>query len=43
MEFRIVPPAEAARPALRADLLDLWVGVTDAGGSVGFVAPAPAG
>lgn len=43
MEFRIVPSAEAGDPALRAELLDLWVAVTDAGGSVGFVAPAPAG
>lgn len=27
-------------PRLRDDLLDLWVAVTDAGGSVGFAAPA---
>ena len=27
-------------PALREELLDLWVAVTDAGGSVGFAAPA---
>lgn len=26
---------------LRADLLDTWVAATDAGGSVGFTAPAP--
>lgn len=43
MDFRIIPPADAGDPALRADLLDLWVAVTDAGGSVGFVGPAPAG
>jgi ribosomal protein S18 acetylase RimI-like enzyme len=29
-----------ARPELREPLLDLWVSVTNAGGSVGFAAPA---
>lgn len=32
--------AEAADPALYADLLDLWVAVVDTGGAVGFTAPA---
>ena len=36
-----VEPAAALTPGLRADLLQTWVAVTDAGGSVGFVAPAP--
>lgn len=38
--FTPVAAAEAADPRLRAQLLDTWVAVTDAGGAVGFVAPA---
>lgn len=33
--FASVLPSEAGSPKLREDLLDIWVGVTDAGGSVG--------
>ena len=39
--FEEVDPATALDPGLRSDLLDTWVAVTDAGGSVGFTAPAP--
>lgn len=39
--FHVVGGSEAADPQLRRDLLATWVAVTDAGGSVGFVAPAP--
>lgn len=39
--FEVVTPAAAGDPGLRRQLLDLWVDVTDAGGSVGFAAPAP--
>lgn len=39
--FRVVDRAEARDPHLRDELLGTWVAVTDAGGSVGFVAPAP--
>ena len=38
--FAPANPVEAACETLRAQLLDLWVRVTDAGGAVGFVAPA---
>jgi predicted N-acetyltransferase YhbS len=38
--FEVVVPELAADPALRAQLLDTWVRVTDAGGAVGFTAPA---
>jgi GNAT superfamily N-acetyltransferase len=38
--FTRLGPAEAADPALYADLLDTWVDVIDAGGAVGFTAPA---
>lgn len=41
--FERVPPERAPDPALRAQLLDTWVQVTDAGGAVGFVAPADPG
>lgn len=41
--FEPVAPAAAADPQLRAQLLDTWVEVTDAGGAVGFVAPADRG
>ena len=39
--FAEVRAAEALDPQLRTDLLETWVAVTDAGGSVGFTAPAP--
>jgi|SRR5579875_1171090 len=38
--FTPVLGAAAADPELRDQLLDTWVRVTDAGGAVGFVAPA---
>ena len=38
--FVALSPAEAADAALFDDLLDLWVAVIDAGGAVGFIAPA---
>jgi predicted N-acetyltransferase YhbS len=38
--FEAVSPELAADPELRAQLLDTWVRVTDAGGAVGFTAPA---
>ena len=38
--FTPVSPAEAQDPLLRQQLLDTWVAVTDAGGAVGFIAPA---
>jgi GNAT superfamily N-acetyltransferase len=38
--FEAVAPAAAADPELREQLLDTWVRVTDAGGAVGFTAPA---
>lgn len=41
MEYRVVEPDGALEPGLRADLLDTWIAATDAGGAVGFVAPAP--
>lgn len=34
-----VAPAEALDPVRRAELLALWVEATNAGGSIGFVAP----
>ena len=40
--FAEIAPSTALDPHLRADLLEVWVAVTDAGGSVGFTAPAPA-
>ena len=40
--FEPVSPSAAAQPALRRDLLGTWVAVTDAGGAVGFTAPADA-
>ena len=36
------PPELATDPALRAQLLDTWVRVTNAGGAVGFTAPTDA-
>jgi GNAT superfamily N-acetyltransferase len=41
LRFEEVDPGAALDPGLRSDLLDTWVAVTDAGGSVGFTAPAP--
>ena len=41
LTFGEVAPSDAHDARLRADLLDTWVAVTDAGGSVGFTAPAP--
>ena len=38
--FITLSPAEAADPVLYDDLLDVWVAVIDAGGAVGFTAPA---
>jgi GNAT superfamily N-acetyltransferase len=38
--FTQLSPDEAADPALSADLLDMWVAVVNAGGAVGFTAPA---
>lgn len=38
--FARIDPAEAASDTLRAQLLDMWVRVTDAGGAVGFIPPA---
>jgi len=38
--FTPVPAVAAGDPALREQLLDTWVRVTDAGGAVGFVPPA---
>jgi GNAT superfamily N-acetyltransferase len=40
LEFAVVDPANARGRQLREDLLETWVAVTDAGGSVGFIAPA---
>lgn len=41
VSYRVVAPARATGAQLRDDLLATWVAVTDAGGSVGFAAPAP--
>src|SRR5579875_1707849 len=38
--FTPVPAEHGADPELREQLLETWVRVTDAGGAVGFVAPA---
>ena len=40
ISFHRVPAVSAGDPRLRAELLDTWVRVTDAGGAVGFVPPA---
>jgi GNAT superfamily N-acetyltransferase len=40
VRFEVVRPDDAADPTVRAQLLALWVAVTDAGGAVGFTAPA---
>jgi GNAT superfamily N-acetyltransferase len=41
VKYLVVEPDETLAPGLRADLLDTWVAATDAGGAVGFTAPAP--
>lgn len=41
VEYLVVEPDAVSDPGLRADLLDTWIAATDAGGSVGFTAPAP--
>jgi GNAT superfamily N-acetyltransferase len=40
LSFAPILPTEALGLRLREDLLDTWVAVTDAGGAVGFTAPA---
>jgi GNAT superfamily N-acetyltransferase len=41
VKYLVVEADEVLEPALRADLLDTWIAATDAGGAVGFTAPAP--
>jgi len=41
VEYVVVASDDVSDPGLRADLLDTWIAATDAGGSVGFTAPAP--
>jgi hypothetical protein len=41
VEYQVIDPDNVSDPGLRADLLDTWIAATDAGGSVGFTAPAP--
>jgi GNAT superfamily N-acetyltransferase len=41
VKYLVVEADEALDPDLRADLLDTWIAATDAGGAVGFTAPAP--
>lgn len=43
MKYLEMEPDEALDPGLRADLLDIWVAATNAGGAVGYTAPAPVG
>ena len=43
MKYLEIEPDVALDPSLRADLLDTWISATDAGGAVGFTAPAPVG
>jgi GNAT superfamily N-acetyltransferase len=38
--YAVVEVSEAHSPALREQLLDMWVDVTNAGGAVGFTVPA---
>lgn len=40
MRFAVIDTAGVSDPGLRADLLDTWIAATNAGGSVGFTAPA---
>ncbi len=41
LSFEAIEPGRARDQELRAGLLRIWVEVTDAGGPVGFTAPAP--
>jgi len=41
VKYLVVEADEVLEPGLRADLLDTWIAATDAGGAVGFTAPAP--
>jgi predicted N-acetyltransferase YhbS len=41
LRVAVVPAEAALDPVRREQLLDVWVEVTNAGGSVGFAAPAP--
>jgi GNAT superfamily N-acetyltransferase len=41
VKYLVADPDEALDPGLRADLLDTWVAATNAGGAVGYTAPAP--
>lgn len=41
MKYLVVEADAVLDAGLRADLLDTWVAATDAGGAVGFTAPAP--
>jgi GNAT superfamily N-acetyltransferase len=41
VEYVVIEADAVSDPGLRADLLDTWIAATDAGGSVGFTAPAP--
>ncbi|MEV0291198.1 MULTISPECIES: GNAT family N-acetyltransferase [unclassified Kribbella] len=43
MKYLMVEADAVLDAGLRADLLDTWVAATDAGGAVGFTAPAPVG
>ncbi len=40
LAYAIVEAADVRAPQLRQQLLDMWVDVTNAGGAVGFTAPA---
>lgn len=40
IRFEWITAPAATDPVLRGELLELWVAATDAGGAVGFVAPA---
>jgi GNAT superfamily N-acetyltransferase len=41
VKYLVTDSDEALDPGLRADLLDTWVAATNAGGAVGYTAPAP--
>jgi GNAT superfamily N-acetyltransferase len=41
LRFEAIEPSRARDEGLRAGLLRTWIEVTDAGGPVGFTAPAP--
>jgi GNAT superfamily N-acetyltransferase len=41
VKYLVMEPDEVLDPGLRADLLDTWVAATNAGGAVGYTAPAP--